>query len=119
MKRNCWTCAHDSTFGAALTRHCAIIPTATAALSKAVIAWADGQVLDRALMPPPDADGCPGYGPAAPMMGPPEGYTAMHIPPPVDLQERAQHAACPQTEAEVYSPPERDWDGDDDGREIG
>ena len=41
------------------------------------------------------------------------------IAPPVDPQDRAQDTARIQTEAEVYSPPEAEWDGDDDGREIG
>ena len=119
MKRNCWTCAHDFTFGAAQTRHCALIPTATDALSKATIEWADGQVLDRALMPPPDADGCPGYESSAPMMGAPEHYTAMHIPPPVEPQDRAQPPAHVVTEANAFEPASAPWDADDEGREIG
>jgi len=114
MKRNCWTCAHNRPFGPRPSNLCVQEPP-----RREIDDWTDAVGLDDNLMPPSDADGCPGYTPAAPMMGPPEGYTAMHIPPPVDPQDRAQNIARPETEAEVYSPPEAEWDADDDGREIG
>lgn len=54
-----------------------------------------------------------------PLMGAPEDYTAMHIPPPVEPQDRAHPSAHAVTEAQVYSAPVSDWDADDEGRDIG
>lgn len=105
--RNCWTCKLNIPIGR--TNMC----RATMKREHGIREWEDLVGLGDDAMPPHNADGCPGYESSAPLMGAPEHFTAMHIPAPVEPQERAQ------TEAQVYTPPGREWDPDDDGRDCG
>ncbi len=60
MNRNCWTCAYDRASFAALVHLCSA-PAHRAATTAQITAWTETIALDAQLMPPKDADGCPGY----------------------------------------------------------
>ena len=60
MGRNCWTCAYDRASFAAPVHLCSA-PVHRAATTAQITAWTEAIALDAQLMPPKDADGCPGY----------------------------------------------------------
>ena len=59
-RRNCWTCAHDRVAFAAPVHLC-MAPVLGAATTAQITDWERTVQLDAQLMPPKDADGCPGY----------------------------------------------------------
>lgn len=114
MNRNCHTCKHNTALGARPTYLC-VMDVRRADVDE----WTDAVGLDDSLMPPRDADGCPGYEAAAPMMGNPEDYTAQHVgTPPTLPHNRAEPIAHPAAEVHVPRAPAREWDADDDGRDL-
>lgn len=64
--RNCWTCKHDLGFGHTTARYCKAMPARRrgerdSERHRQINAWTNAQALDENLMPPKDADGCPGW----------------------------------------------------------
>ena len=139
--KNCWTCRHNSHLSECLLLIKAGDEPNT--LIDAVGDWVVANCDASKKMPERDADGCPGYEPDEKQRaltiardtiaafeavaqhiaehGPPKmpDHVTRFIPTPTLPHNPFQAPPRTETEADVPRAPERDWSGDDDGRDIG